>query len=67
MCSRAMRDTREPTPLAAARVTPQASRTPVAAKSSTLAPPSSAPAAAPPTSAAPTLKPTVSSASHGGG
>jgi len=56
-----------PTPLAVARVTPQTSRTPTAAKSSTLAPPSSAPASAPPTSAAPTPKPTVSSASHGGG
>lgn len=66
MCSRAMRDTREPTPLAAAQVTPQAHPTPTAAKSK-LAPPSSAPAAAPPTSAAPTPKPTVSSASHGGG
>ena len=59
----------QPTPLAAAQVTPQASPTPTAApsKSATLAPPSSAPAPAAPTSAAPTPKPTVSSASHGGG
>jgi hypothetical protein len=54
-------------PVAASRVPSQASPTPTAApsKSATLAPPSSAPAA--PTSAAPTPKPTVSSASHGGG